>query len=185
MWCHCRMVYLPMSYLYGKRFVGPITPTILSLRKELYTVPYHDIDWDRARNLCAKVSEAAKLGLWISYTIVSLEFLILRPTIEYPWSTHTNHFIESSIRTLPPSLWLLFLWNHMSGFLVIWCRKLPEHYSYAITTTKSCHNNGHHDVTIHPTLLSLHKQLVAMNSILSQCQPYPYDKLCSLCNALV
>lgn len=54
MWCHCRMVYLPMSYLYGKRFVGPITPTVLSLRKELYTVPYHNIDWDAARNLCAK-----------------------------------------------------------------------------------------------------------------------------------
>ncbi|KAK2662714.1 hypothetical protein Ddye_001288 [Dipteronia dyeriana] len=54
MWCHCRMVYLPMSYLYGKRFVGPITPTILSLRKEIYTVPYHDIDWNQARNLCAK-----------------------------------------------------------------------------------------------------------------------------------
>ncbi|KAB1212040.1 Cycloartenol synthase 2 [Morella rubra] len=54
MWCHCRMVYLPMSYLYGKRFVGPITPTVLSLRKELYTVPYHDIDWNQARNLCAK-----------------------------------------------------------------------------------------------------------------------------------
>ncbi|TYG67013.1 hypothetical protein ES288_D05G044900v1 [Gossypium darwinii] len=30
MWCHCRMVYLPMSFLYGKKFVGPITPTILS-----------------------------------------------------------------------------------------------------------------------------------------------------------
>ncbi|KAG6676273.1 hypothetical protein I3842_15G144200 [Carya illinoinensis] len=55
MWCHCRMVYLPMSYLYGKRFVGPITPTVLSLRKELYTVPYHEIDWNQARNLCAKV----------------------------------------------------------------------------------------------------------------------------------
>ncbi|QHN81947.1 Cycloartenol synthase [Arachis hypogaea] len=54
MWCHCRMVYLPMSYLYGKRFVGPITPTVLSLRKELYNTPYHDIDWDKARNLCAK-----------------------------------------------------------------------------------------------------------------------------------
>nr|AUD10127.1 putative cycloartenol synthase [Ononis spinosa] len=54
MWCHCRMVYLPMSYLYGKRFVGPITPTILSLRKELFTIPYHDIDWNQARNLCAK-----------------------------------------------------------------------------------------------------------------------------------
>ncbi|TYH56487.1 hypothetical protein ES332_D08G022700v1 [Gossypium tomentosum] len=54
MWCHCRMVYLPMSYLYGKRFVGPITPTVLALRKELYTIPYHEIDWNRARNACAK-----------------------------------------------------------------------------------------------------------------------------------
>ncbi|XP_050217053.1 cycloartenol synthase [Mercurialis annua] len=54
MWCHCRMVYLPMSYLYGKRFVGPITPIVLSLRKELFTVPYHEIDWNHARNQCAK-----------------------------------------------------------------------------------------------------------------------------------
>lgn len=56
MWCHCRMVYLPMSYLYGKRFVGPITSTVLSLRKELFTVPYNEVDWNEARNLCAKVS---------------------------------------------------------------------------------------------------------------------------------
>lgn len=49
------MVYLPMSYLYGKRFVGPLTPTVLSLRKELFIVPYHEIDWNRARNECAKV----------------------------------------------------------------------------------------------------------------------------------
>ncbi|KAL9442260.1 hypothetical protein AB3S75_020710 [Citrus x aurantiifolia] len=54
MWCHCRMVYLPMSYLYGTRFVGPFNSLILSLRKELYTLPYHYIDWDHARNLCAK-----------------------------------------------------------------------------------------------------------------------------------
>ncbi|KAK9931606.1 hypothetical protein M0R45_018878 [Rubus argutus] len=54
MWCHCRMVYLPMSYLYGKRFVGSLNDLILSLRRELYTFPYHLIDWDQARNLCAK-----------------------------------------------------------------------------------------------------------------------------------
>ncbi|KAL8495119.1 hypothetical protein ACS0TY_019331 [Phlomoides rotata] len=59
MWCHCRMVYLPMSYLYGKRFVGPLTPTVLSLRKELFTVPYHEIDWNRARSECALVHTAA------------------------------------------------------------------------------------------------------------------------------
>ncbi|XP_072953251.1 cycloartenol synthase-like [Typha angustifolia] len=54
MWSHCRMVYLPMSYIYGKRFVGPVTPTVLELRKELYTLPYHQIDWNKARNHCAK-----------------------------------------------------------------------------------------------------------------------------------
>ncbi|XP_051113925.1 cycloartenol synthase-like isoform X2 [Andrographis paniculata] len=54
MWCHSRLVYLPMSYLYGKRFVGPINATVLSLRKELYTQPYHQIDWDSARTRCSK-----------------------------------------------------------------------------------------------------------------------------------
>ncbi|KAM4113421.1 hypothetical protein ACJW30_05G219000 [Castanea mollissima] len=38
----------------SSRFVGPITSTIRSLRKELNTVPYHEIDWNEARNLCAK-----------------------------------------------------------------------------------------------------------------------------------
>jgi len=55
MWCHSRLVYLPMSYLYGRRFVGPINATILSLRKELYTLPYHILHWDQAKTLCAKV----------------------------------------------------------------------------------------------------------------------------------
>ncbi|KAL7133796.1 hypothetical protein ABFS83_12G164400 [Erythranthe nasuta] len=54
MWCHARMVYLPMSYLYGKRFVGPINSVVLSLRKELYNQDYHQIDWNLARNQCSK-----------------------------------------------------------------------------------------------------------------------------------
>ncbi|KAJ8753210.1 hypothetical protein K2173_017805 [Erythroxylum novogranatense] len=54
MWSHCRMVYLPMSYLYGKRFVGQINSLILSLREELYPLPYNLIPWDQARNQCAK-----------------------------------------------------------------------------------------------------------------------------------
>jgi cycloartenol synthase len=55
MWCHCRAVYLPMSYVYGKRFVGRITPLVLELRNELYGDPYSLIDWNKARNQCAKV----------------------------------------------------------------------------------------------------------------------------------
>nr|GMC92256.1 beta-amyrin synthase [Ipomoea batatas] len=54
MWCYCRMVYMPMSYLYGKRFVGPITPLILQLREELYDEPYEQINWRKICHLCAK-----------------------------------------------------------------------------------------------------------------------------------
>ncbi|XP_062158466.1 lupeol synthase-like isoform X5 [Alnus glutinosa] len=52
---YCRLVYMPMSYLYGKRFVGRITELILSLRQELYNEPYHQINWNKARNTIAKV----------------------------------------------------------------------------------------------------------------------------------
>ncbi|KAG5569822.1 hypothetical protein H5410_059588 [Solanum commersonii] len=54
MWCYCRTVYMPMSYLYGKRFVGPITPLILQLREELYDQPYDEINWKKVRHVCAK-----------------------------------------------------------------------------------------------------------------------------------
>ncbi|KAB1212427.1 Lupeol synthase [Morella rubra] len=52
--CYSRLAYMPMSYLYGRRFVGPITGLIRSLRKELYNEPYHQIDWNKARNTVAK-----------------------------------------------------------------------------------------------------------------------------------
>ena len=49
-------VYMPMSYLYGKRFIGPITGLVQSLRQELYNEPYHQINWNNARTTIAKVS---------------------------------------------------------------------------------------------------------------------------------
>lgn len=56
MWCYCRMVYMPMSYLYGKRFVASTTPLILQLREELYDQPYHQINWQKMRHCCASVT---------------------------------------------------------------------------------------------------------------------------------
>ncbi|KAG9143884.1 hypothetical protein Leryth_016083 [Lithospermum erythrorhizon] len=76
MWCYCRMVYMPMSYLYGKKFVGPITPLILQLRDELYSEPYNEINWRKVRHLCAK-------DLYYPHPLVqdlmwdSLQFLII------------------------------------------------------------------------------------------------------------
>ena len=52
-WCHCRMVYLPMSYVYGKRGTAEPTDLTAALREELYVEDYGSVDWDRARNLCA------------------------------------------------------------------------------------------------------------------------------------
>jgi lanosterol synthase len=49
-WIHMRQVFLPMSYIYSKRFVYPPTPFIHQLRKELYVEPYESIDFSSRRN---------------------------------------------------------------------------------------------------------------------------------------
>ena len=50
-WCHCRMVYLPMSYVYARRLSCPPTPLVRSLRAELYPCDpdYDAIDWPSLR----------------------------------------------------------------------------------------------------------------------------------------
>lgn len=75
MLCYCRLVYMPMSYLYGKKFVGPITDLIKSLREELYNQPYDQINWNRARYTIAKVCmcvEPFYISLIDMYTIFDL-----------------------------------------------------------------------------------------------------------------
>ena len=55
MWCHCRMVYLPMCYVYGIRGTGPSSPLTEALKSELYCESgYEAINWDAARSACAK-----------------------------------------------------------------------------------------------------------------------------------
>eukprot|EP00775_Hariotina_reticulata_P008841 gene8841-9020_t len=53
-WCHCRMVYLPMSYVYGIRGTCKETALTAAIRQELYPQPYDSIDWNAARNQIAK-----------------------------------------------------------------------------------------------------------------------------------
>jgi len=49
LWCHCRMVYLPMSWLYARRVRAPETPLLAEIRKEIYAQPYQTVDWMAAR----------------------------------------------------------------------------------------------------------------------------------------
>ena len=45
-----RMVFLPMSYIYSKRFVAPLTPLTRQIREEIYTQPYNSISFPVHRN---------------------------------------------------------------------------------------------------------------------------------------
>ncbi|GMI93564.1 camelliol C synthase 1 [Hibiscus trionum] len=54
LWSFMRNFFAPLSYLYGKKFVGPMNDLIVSLRDEIYTQPYDKIDWNKARHLCSK-----------------------------------------------------------------------------------------------------------------------------------
>uniref|UniRef100_A0A668A943 Terpene cyclase/mutase family member n=1 Tax=Myripristis murdjan TaxID=586833 RepID=A0A668A943_9TELE len=50
LWCHCRQVYLPMSYCYAVRLTAQEDALVLSLREELYVQDYGTIDWPAQRN---------------------------------------------------------------------------------------------------------------------------------------
>ncbi|XP_058208036.1 dammarenediol II synthase-like isoform X4 [Rhododendron vialii] len=54
MWCYCRTAYMPMSYLYAKKYHGPITDLVKALRQEIHTKPYEEICWNKARHNCCK-----------------------------------------------------------------------------------------------------------------------------------
>ncbi|EGC40360.1 hypothetical protein DICPUDRAFT_74059 [Dictyostelium purpureum] len=49
-WCHCRMVYLPMSYIYARKTTCKLTDLVKELRKELYITDYDKINWSEQRN---------------------------------------------------------------------------------------------------------------------------------------
>ncbi|KAE8580644.1 hypothetical protein XENTR_v10024495 [Xenopus tropicalis] len=50
LWCHCRQVYLPMSYCYATRLSAHEDDLIRSLRQELYLEDYSSINWPAQRN---------------------------------------------------------------------------------------------------------------------------------------
>ncbi|XP_019178856.1 PREDICTED: dammarenediol II synthase-like [Ipomoea nil] len=54
MWCYCRTTYIPMSYLYARRYHGPLTDLVICIRSEIHVKPYDQIDWNSARMDCYK-----------------------------------------------------------------------------------------------------------------------------------
>jgi cycloartenol synthase len=73
MWCHSRMCYLPMSFIYGARCTAKESPIIRALREEIFTPenPYSTCNWDKYRNTCASIDLYAPhhpimdIALWL------------------------------------------------------------------------------------------------------------------------
>lgn len=76
LWCHCRMVYLPMGYLYCARvdynkISGGSDSVIQSLRKELYCQPYESINWSQCRHVVASRDNYSPLH-WVMKRVFDL-----------------------------------------------------------------------------------------------------------------
>ena len=54
LWCHARMVYLPMAWLYGTKSTAPDDPLLGAIRTELYQGRYDEIAWEAQREVVAK-----------------------------------------------------------------------------------------------------------------------------------
>ncbi|RKH20261.1 2,3-oxidosqualene cyclase [Corallococcus praedator] len=65
LWCHCRMVYLPMGWLYGRRARAVETPLLAQVRRELYPQSYAAVDWKEARNRVAASDAYTPRSGWL------------------------------------------------------------------------------------------------------------------------
>jgi len=66
LWCACRMVYLPMGFLYGSRYVyskAKTDPLINALKEELYCTPYDSIPWGSTRHMIADMDNYSPMPL--------------------------------------------------------------------------------------------------------------------------
>jgi len=90
-WCHCRMVYLPMAYIYGHKVTGPLTPLVLALRQELYPVPYDSIPFGKHKNT---INQAEV------YTPQSFPLRILNAITNFYERVHIPFFRQRSLNFL-------------------------------------------------------------------------------------
>lgn len=81
-WIHMRQVFLPMSFIYSKRFLCPPSPLTLQLRDELYTKPYSSINFASYRNTISprdNYHPKSFLLHIINFCLVYLWLPLLRP----------------------------------------------------------------------------------------------------------
>ncbi|KAK7110458.1 hypothetical protein V1264_014327 [Littorina saxatilis] len=89
LWCHCRQVYLPMAYCYGRRISASEDDLIRSLRQELYTQDYSTINWKAMRS---NVSDA---DLYMPHsTLLEVAYVVL----DFYEGFHSSSFREKALK---------------------------------------------------------------------------------------
>ena len=77
-WIHMRQVYLPMSYIYSKRYSHPLTPLTKELRKELYVQPFEEINFAAHRTSVAPTDNYHP-KTWVLNLLMWIVFYIWNP----------------------------------------------------------------------------------------------------------
>ncbi|KAL4788443.1 terpenoid cyclases/protein prenyltransferase alpha-alpha toroid [Aspergillus varians] len=81
-WIHMRQVFLPMSYLWSKKFTYPLTPLTKQLRQELYTQPYDSINFASHRNSIHKADNYYP-KTWLLKSLNSLIVNVWNPFLRF------------------------------------------------------------------------------------------------------
>ena len=88
-WCHNRMIFLPMSYCFGKKVTTELTTFIKELREELYVTPYNDVNWKKARREACEADIFNPVNKW---------YLRLRPFINIYEKIHSKWLRRKSLK---------------------------------------------------------------------------------------
>lgn len=83
-WIHMRQVFLPMSFLWSRRWSGKETPLVRSLRAELFVEDYAIIKWSSSRNsIHPKDNYHQKTWILIAafWVIANIWTPLLRPSV--------------------------------------------------------------------------------------------------------
>lgn len=86
-WIHMRQVYLPMGFIWSRRWQYPkadADPLIRELRQELFTAPHDEIAWARYRNAISTVDNYHPKS-WVLNLINYFLVLIYIPFLRINW----------------------------------------------------------------------------------------------------
>ena len=86
-WVHMRMVFLPMSFVWSRRWTYPRAesdPVIRQLRQELFTMPHADIKWARYRDAISP-RDNYHPKTWVLNLINYFLVLLWVPFLRFGW----------------------------------------------------------------------------------------------------